>query len=495
MAERRVIGSRRELFTDEFLIERLDGGARLELHRAEAREVSLVRDRPWEGCMGAFLTVLPVGGRFRLYYDAWHMDLAMPTPGLPRPPAICVAESTDGVQWERLPVNRVDYPGSPHNNIVWGGEGDNYRGAHGFAPFLDGNPDCPPAARWKAFGAGWKNSSAGLYLMTSPDGIRWTFQPTKPILAGFALDSHNTVQWSALEGCYRAYFRHWEKGAFNGARLIMTATSPDLIAWSEAQPLAYPGVPLEQLYVNNVFPYTRAPHLWVGFPARYVERKWSPSIEALPEREHRRLRAAKSERYGAALTDTQFMCGRDGVAFRRWPEAFIRPGLRREGSWAYGDIYAAWGLLETPTDLAGGETELSFYVTEHYWRGEGSTIRRYALRLDGFVSVNAPMAGGGIVTRPLVFEGARLSLNYSASAAGSVRVELQDETGRPIPGFGLDDCWECLGDTVDGTVQWKGGSDVSGLAGRSVRLRFDIQDADLYSLRFTATPRESSTGR
>jgi hypothetical protein len=483
------------LFTDDYLIERMEGGARYELHHPEPRDVILETNRPWEGCMGAYSTVLKVGSRYRLYYDAWMVDLKAPTLDLARPPTICVAESPDGRHWERLPVNLLDYPGSPLNNIVWRGEGDDYWGLHGFAPFLDANPECIPAARWKAFGTGWEKSMAGMHLMTSPDGIRWKRQPHPPILAGYALDSHNTVQWSAGEGCYRAFFRHWDQGTFAGNRIIMTATSPDLVTWSEVQALEYPGVPIEQLYVGNIIPYPRAPHLWLGFPARYVERKWSPSIEALPELEHRRLRASKSERYGAAVTDTQFMCSRDGVTFRRWPEAFIRPGLRSEGSWAYGDLYAAWGMLETDSDLAGGGRELSFYVTEHYWRGVSVTFRRYALRLDGFVSVNAPMAGGGAVSRPVVFDGARLSLNYSASAAGSVRVELQDAEGRAIPGFRLDECWECLGDTVDGTAIWKGGSDVSALAGRPIRVRFELKDADLYSLRFAATQSEESVGR
>ena len=490
-----AIGSRRELFADDYLIDRLDGGARQILHRPIPREAILETNKPWEGCMGAFPTVLKVGGRFRLYYDAWQIDLKSPKLDLVRPPTICVAESADGIHWERLPVNLHDYPGAPRNNIVWLGAGDDSWGMHGFAPFLDGNPDCLPEARWKAFGAGWKKSTAGLYLMTSPDGIRWKLAPNKPILAGFALDSHNTVQWSAGEGCYRAYFRHWDKEAFKGGRIIMPATSPDLIQWSKASPLEYPGIPFEQLYTNNVFPYERAPHVWLGFPARYIERPWSPSIEGLPELEHRRLRAGVSRRYGTAVTDTQFMCSRDGVTFRRWSEAFIRPGLRAEGNWAYGDNYAAWGMLETESDLTGGGRELSIYSTEHYWRGETKTFRRFTLRLDGFVSINGPLAGGGLTTKPLIFDGSRLALNFSASAAGSIRVELQDADGHPVPGYALDDCWETLGDTTDGTVQWKAGPDVSALAGKPVRLRFDIRDADLYSLRFAATSPAASAGR
>ena len=75
-------------------------------------------------------------------------------------------------------------------------------------------------------------------------------------------------------------------------------------------------------------------------------------------------------------------------------------------------------------------------------------------------------------------------MNYSTSAAGSVRVEIQDADGKPIPGYALDDCPEIYGDALAEVVRWKGGDDVGKLAGKPVRLRFVLKDADLYSIRF-----------
>ena len=75
-------------------------------------------------------------------------------------------------------------------------------------------------------------------------------------------------------------------------------------------------------------------------------------------------------------------------------------------------------------------------------------------------------------------------MNYSTSAVGSVRVELQDQDGNPIAGYTLADCPEIYGDAIEEVVQWKGGADVSALAGQTVRLRFVMKDADLYALRF-----------
>jgi hypothetical protein len=75
-------------------------------------------------------------------------------------------------------------------------------------------------------------------------------------------------------------------------------------------------------------------------------------------------------------------------------------------------------------------------------------------------------------------------MNYATSAAGSIGVEVQDVTGRAIPGFTLDDAPEIYGDELERVVVWKVGSDVSRLSGQPVRLRFVLKDADLYSIRF-----------
>ena len=126
---------------------------------------------------------------------------------------------------------------------------------------------------------------------------------------------------------------------------------------------------------------------------------------------------------------------------------------------------------------------MSIYVT----RAAGTPswhVSRYVLRVDGFASVNAPYSGGEMVTRLFTFSGRELLLNYSTSAAGSIRVEIQGPSGKVIPGYGLEDAPEIIGDEIERAVAWQKGTDVSSLAGQPVRLRFAMKDADLYSLRF-----------
>ena len=76
------------------------------------------------------------------------------------------------------------------------------------------------------------------------------------------------------------------------------------------------------------------------------------------------------------------------------------------------------------------------------------------------------------------------SVNFATSAAGGIRVEIQDEQGRPLPGFALADAVETIGNEIDRVVRWRSGSDLGALAGTPVRLRFVLKDARLYALRF-----------
>jgi hypothetical protein len=150
----------------------------------------------------------------------------------------------------------------------------------------------------------------------------------------------------------------------------------------------------------------------------------------------------------------------------------------------YGDHWAAWHLVESAAGLEGSGSELALFVQEFGRTAEATRVRRYTLRLDGFASLRAPLAGGEVVTRPLTFTGRQLALNFATSAAGAVRVEVQDAAGKPVPGFALADAVPLYGDTVARAVGWAEDPDLGALAGQSVRLRFVLNEADLYAFKF-----------
>ena len=465
------IGSRLELFVDEYLIHRMEG-AHLVLHRPTPHEVVVTHDNPWEGNSCGYKTVFQDGELYRMYYRGSHVIHTQEGYHSPHPEVVCYAESEDGIHWTKPELGLIEFEGSKKNNILWEGVG-----SHNFTPFRDANPDCRPDERYKALGSG----EGGLYAFRSPDGIHWSLMSDKPGITKGAFDSQNLAFWDTVRGEYREYHRDFQDG-----RDIRTGTSSDFRDWSEPVFLNYSPGRVSELYTNQVIPYYRAPHIFLGFPTRYVDRGWTESAKALPEYEYRRIRGAKSQREGTAMTDGMFMVSRDGLNFTVWPESFLRPGLRSKDNWFYGDNYQNWGLVETESHLDDAYNELSIYASEASHQGDSMRWRRYTLRIDGFVSVWAPLSGGELVTRPLVFEGRGLALNYSTSVAGSLRVEIQDDAGTAIEGFALSDATEIYGDELDRVVTWKNGGDVSRLAGMPVRLRFVLGDADLYSFRFRA---------
>ena len=187
--------------------------------------------------------------------------------------------------------------------------------------FFDQNPDCPADARYKAIVRSHKPK--GLLVMKSADGIHWSPLSEKPVITDGAFDSQNLAFWDPLRKEYRAY---WPIIS-NKNRYILTETKKDIKTTTPQRELHYREAPTQKLYDNHNMHYNREPHLIIGFPTRYVDRGWkSPSMEALPDLEHRRQRSVASERYGTAVTEGLFMISRDAVNFHRWPEAFLRPG-------------------------------------------------------------------------------------------------------------------------------------------------------------------------
>jgi hypothetical protein len=487
------IGARRELMVDEYLVTSMHGAATRRLHHPIRREIAVVHDAPWEGNGGGYHTVFydvdfRGSGRYRMYYHAWHI----PSDGNQQHPLyIAYCESEDGIHWVKPELGLVEFNGSKANNIVLATI--NGQECHDLSIFKDANPQAKKGELYKAVGYG--QNPKGLYAFKSADGIRWSlYNDRKPVMTGHPFDTQNTAFWDPNIGKYRAYIRDFD----NGRRDIMMATSDDFVHWTKREWLQYPDAPKEHLYTNQIKPYYRAPHLLVGFPARYVDRGWTDATRALPSLDLRQQRAKTSPRYGTAVTDALFMTSRDGLTFRRWNEAFLRPGLRTKHNWAYGDNYVAWHVVETDSADDDSPRELSLYASESYFTGATSRLRRYSLRIDGFASVFAPREGGEMITKPLTFRGETLNINFSTSAAGSIRVEIQDAAGKPIEGYMLADCAEVFGDAIDYAVRWKGGADVGRLAGKPVRLRFVLKDADLYAVRFTPglpTVRHGNDGR
>ena len=441
------IGSRRELFVDTTLVDSLTGHIHQHLHEPIDRGLVLNHNAPWEGTTSGYNTTIRDGVRFRMYYRGWNFDEHSKKEDFEA--CSCVAESADGITWSKLSLDIIERDGSTDNNIIL--ETDHL--THNFAPFLDSNPDA--SYRYRGVGRGIGEQIYNLFAMHSDDGLNWASTYEHRMALDGKFDSQNVSFWDPNASAYRIYFRDLERGH----RAIKTATSPDFVTWSDAPFLTYEGSPADtHLYTSQIAPYYRAPHIYFGFPTRFIQER-------------------------GQITEGLFMSSRDGEHFTRFEEAFIRPGLN-PNKWGNRCNYTWYGLIETESDVEGAPREISLFTDEKYYTGQPVGTRRHSIRVDGFVSMQAGMSGGEVTTKPLTFSGSTLEVNVSTSAAGALRVAILDEDEREREGYGLEDSDEFFGDAIDQVLSWKESSDLSSLAGRRVRLRFALRDADLYSFRF-----------
>lgn len=453
------IGSRRELFVDDLLIGEMKG-TKLKLH--EPQLLRRLPPRPF----GHYATVLKDGDRLRLYYRGdkvpgahWRNGWGKYHEG----EVTLYAESRDGgIHWTEPKLNVFKVPEIAKGNVVLEVNDDTFLVTHNFTPMIDTRPGVPQEQRYKALGGGrypaenwggWrtpeerqklreKYGPGGLKAFVSSDGLHWKLLKKTPVIQEDwgSFDSQNVAFWSEAEKQYVAYFRQIK----NGLRSIRRSTSADFVNWTEPVDMQANAAG-EHLYTSVTQPYFRAPQIYVALPTRFQAK-------------------------AGAITDVVFMSTRPGSSrfHRHFKEAFIRPGLSERG-WSNRANYITLNAVQT------SPTEMSFFM---YGGGH------YVLRLDGFISINAGFQQGEFLTKPLTFTGQQLELNYSTSGAGRIRVELQDDQGQPVPGFTLSDCNVIFGDDISRIVKWKENSDVGQLAGKVVRLRFVMNEADLYSIRF-----------
>ncbi|MBI1388169.1 MAG: hypothetical protein GC154_06950 [bacterium] len=452
------LGHRRELFVDRMVIDSINI-LELRLHHPRPNGAVYRFDRPWEGRYCGYATILRDGGAMRLYYRG------LPESGADGSQAetTCVAFSQDGIEWTRPSLGLHEINGSRENNVILSGSAPY---SHNFAPFIDERPGVKPEERYKAI-AGVHRT--GLHGFVSADGLRWKMVDERPSITEGAFDSQNVAFWSEAEGRYVCYFRTWTQGEFKGFRAISRCTSDDFIHWTAPAEMTY-GEPLqEHLYTNQTSPYFRAPQLYLSLAARFM-----PGRRVLSQEQFARMGGEAA--YSGDCSDVVLMSSRGGDQYDRiFRESFIRPG-DDPANWSSRTNYAARGIVPT-----GGD-EISVYVQRHYGQPT-HYLERLTLRVDGFASLHAGFDRGEMTTRPLKFDGKELVLNYSTSAAGSVWIEIQDLEGNPIEGFTMGDFDELAGDQIERTVSW-GGSDLGQLAGRPVRLRFILKDADVYSFMF-----------
>ena len=214
------IGTRREVFWDDYLVDLRYTTAERILHHPVRKEVVMKCSEAWEGDCCYFFNVLKDDDRYRMYYEARNTPeiYAEETPDADRNLfRLCYAESQDGLHWVKPSLGICTFDGSTDNNIIWDADKDDWHDptAWGESIFVmkDTNPACPPEERYKGIHGVFRHNNKKvtehtLKCLVSADGIHFRFGWYIYAHDRF-FDSLNTVLYDETEGKYICYFRGW----------------------------------------------------------------------------------------------------------------------------------------------------------------------------------------------------------------------------------------------------------------------------------------------
>ena len=453
------IGHRKQLFIDDYVVSSTRGINRVlhPLQRYSGNPV-IVGDAP-----GERWSVSPNGravlfdeetNEFKMWYMTSQVD---PKAHAGIQYKVSYALSEDGYQWTKPNLGLVEWEGSSENNMLpWGTTW--MRRANVIKDLRD--PD--PSRRFKMTYVDIFDGKSAVTKAYSRDGIHWLLNGDgKPWFR--KPHNGNLLGWDPRIEKFVFYVRM--SGSPNS---VGRATSPDFETWSDAETVLAPDPGESQQHFKGL-----ASFLYEGV---YLGWLWV------------------FERSGDVWVraDSELAFSRDGIHWSRpFPGGFIL-SKGESGSWD--------SELSIPVAPVVHDGKLWIYYwgenipygasslkrIQEGWIEQGERKQRATglaqLRLDGFVSLTASTQDAAVTTRTLAEVDGHLTVN--ADIRGQLRVEILDREGEPISGFGAADCDPVITDSLAHVISWNGQTSLNQLQGRMVRIRFYLEDADLYAFQF-----------
>ena len=492
------IGTERQLFVDNFILDHLDGVERVfpTPDRPESPLLS-VGELPWESRSNPHPAAAlqdPDTGLFKLWYVQPLSDDPFGDSGM----VLCYAESDDALNWVK-PLSDTCLPHAEHQatNIVLRDSG------HHIGLVLNRDQSDPERKYLLLYNPHDRARAEGKRTMStvaaSPDGLRWT-----EINADTPYRHHHyqRIIWDeAIEKwiAYSQYSHHWN--FLHRKRQIGRQESADFIEWSpkeivlsnDDQPNLSPDLEFHDMSVRKIG------GLYLGIVGEFMaEPLWNQSDDR-NWRDH-------------AHACLGLYASRDG---KRWsrvgnPDPWV--DNRGPGSLDYGfvtptvagqllhqgKVYIPY--LSTPDKQHWFNAESNHVIVpgEHFqkakaeWEALGQTLGQWPahnrsigaliLREDGWARLEPKYERGRVITRQFVFSGDRLIVNADTDG-GHLRVEILGPDFEPYPGFSADECTPIAQpNQIWHQARWQG--DLRTLWNKPVRLVFHLAQAGLYSFEF-----------
>ena len=466
------IGSRKQLLWDEYLIESLKDTRFVMNPATKATNNPVIsRDKPWEGNYLHYTTVFydEQEKQFRLWYSNRHLKPVAEDNPIETSGGECYATSKDGFHWQKPVLGLVEFEGSKQNNIL---DEKHYSGFKG-GIFIDPREE-DPKKRYKGLVMSTVQSSRMRFdLYTSPDAFNWTPHPANPIIDwGDRKGRWGPTAMMGWDPIRQVYAAHMEiclhQSCPMGKRIIGRSESPDLMRWSDTEPIIAPDA--------DDYPDTEFYSMWATtYEGFYVGMLWNfrtTNTTILP----------------------LLVYSRDGIHYDR---RFRQPVITPSASPTF-DSVAIYSLQPIVR-----EDKIFLYYGGVNWRspqqlellGEEKAhgaIGLATVPLDGFVSLDgAKRTFSEVLTRSFGFSGKELRINMQASFKRwgahetEVKVEVLGTNYHPIPGYSLEDADSLTEGGLDQLVTWRGRSDVRSLQDIPIKLRIHFKNAKLFSFRFS----------
>lgn len=317
-------------------------------------------------------------------------------------------------------------------------------------------------------------------LTVSADGIHWRVLDTPGMPSG----DEGNLSFDEKAGIYIATLKEGEMGPYG--RSISLATSRDFVQWSDPELVFHADAEDQELNREVIAARYGDPsliHPLHNVPTEYFVDVYNMGVFryegiyiGLPAFFHH---TGDRNENSDGFHQVQLTCSRDLTNWNRLGERepFIGPSSIESGA------YDLSGILP-PSTAIRREDELWFYYTGAKYRTspEDADYKRAAaclavLRRDGFISLDGGSGGGSVSTEPFLLPTPWLHINVDAGG-GSVEVEVLDESGDVVA-----ESEPITGDHARHSVHWKRG-DLAVFIYPPVRLRFKVKDASIYSYWF-----------
>ncbi len=485
------VGDQKQLFIDERFVEQ-KSGVKLTVNPPAKSEFVLMPETPWEAMvLGFYGSVIEDEGIYKLWYDAYVGIPKYPT----APRSVCYATSKDGLHWERPNVNLYNFFGHRENNIVMPGVV--------YAPVMK-DPKGPDEHRYKALCAGygdnemweeskklplWDGTGGGIFLLTSPDGLRW--KAHLPAASPFPHDSQPNLLYDEKTGKYNVYLRTHRR----------IARTLDRVEIDDPMKTPYPARMIPPDRKANKYGLYPGPVSFPMYEHAYACDDDDPPLTDVQVMPITRYPWAQDAYIALAdifkfhgepsvndgIQEVQLAVSRDGKSWHRpQRKPYIPLGL--DGSWDGGNIWPCLGILRRGDEIWQYYCGTSFTHAGYPVADKAGGLRLVRQRLDGFVSLDGDYAGGTFTTPSIRFAGNQLQLNADCTAVGHIKVAIADEQGHPIPGYTMQDSTPLQGNHIAARMSWKEIHDLSTLAGRTIRLQFEMRASKLFAFQFSSRP-------